>query len=371
MKRVHVWSALALAALVVGCSKTDPAASTPTPGAAAAKQSSAPPANAAPDVYVQSLVNSMVAGDAAVLWNALPAKYQSDVAGLKNEFAGKMDADLWNKGFTVAGKLASLLKDKKAFLLGSPLAAQIPPPFKPMVESNWDAVSGGLSSLVNSEIKTLEGLKGADIGKYLGSTGTVLFGSVMKAAMAADPEAAAKFSKSKIELVKQDGDTAVLKMIVDGEAKPEEKTFKKVDGKWLPAEMVDGWDKTIADAKGELAGINVTPEMKAQFNGAVGMVEPILDKLLAAKDQAAFDGEVQGLMAIAAMLGGGPPGGAMQGPPRSQPHEPDTSVPATLPGGVTIPPPPGTTPVLQPGPGPSITPPTITPPPSSAPAPNP
>jgi hypothetical protein len=384
MTAYRVWTASALAALmaVAGCSKSEPAANAPaTPVEAAAKSAPAPAAaGSAPEVYVQGLVNSLVAGDAAVMWNALPAKYQADVVGLKNEFAGKMDADLWNKGFTVAGKLASLLKDKKAMLLGSPLAAQIPPPFKPMIESNWDAVTGALSSLVNSEVKTLEGLKSADVGKFLGSTGTALVGGVMKAAMASDPEAAAKFAKSKIVLVKEEGDTAVLKMVVEGDPKQEEKTFKKVDGKWLPVEMVDGWDKTIADAKVELAGINVTPEMKAQFNGAVGMIEPILDKLLAAKDQAAFDGEIQGLLALAAMFGGGPPGGAMSGPPGAMSGPPGGApsglpgaAPGTLPGGVTVPPPgapsglptlpPSTTPVVPPT-TPTTTPPATTTPPS-------
>ena len=197
----------------------------------------------------------------------------------------------------------------------------------------------------------------------------------MKALESTAPEAAegmAKVRKSKVVLVKQEGDVAVLKLEVEGEPKAEEKTFRKVDGKWLPAEMVDSWDATMTNAKTELAGLTITPEMKAQFNGAVGMVEPILDKLIAAKDQAAFDGEVQGLMAIAAMFGGGPPGGSMQGPPGGAPSGlPGGLPPSGLPGG--LPPaggPSGLPPLTPPAGLPSL-PPSTTPvaPPSTTPAP--
>jgi hypothetical protein len=388
MKTYRAWSALACLALAVGCSKSEPAggsAGTAVKASGAAAAPAAAPADKA-DAYMQGIVDAVGRGDAATMWNALPPKYQADVTSLKNEFAAKMDPDLWNKAFVVAGKLTTLLKDKKAMILASPLGAQVPPPIKIMAEANWDTVAGSLNTVVNSEIKTLEGLKSAEPGKFLSSTGTTVVTSVMKTLESTAPEAAAgmaKVRKSKVVLVKQEGDVAVLKLEVEGEPKAEEKTFRKIDGKWLPAEMVDSWDATMTNAKTELAGLTITPEMKAQFNGAVGMVEPILDKLIAAKDQAAFDGEVQGLMAIAAMFGGGPPGGSMQGPPGGAPSglpSPSGLPPAGLPGGLppaggpgglptTTPPPSGLPPLTPPAGLPSlppsttpVAPPTTTPP---------
>lgn len=335
-----------VALLAAGCSKSEPAAAPPggtSTGAkpAAAAAAAAPAASAKADVYVQGILQSLSSGDAAAVWNALPAKYQADVTGLKNEFASKMPADLWNKAFTVVGKAAGVLKDKKEFMLKSAPVAGAGPEGKVKVEQNYDAAVALLATLANSEIKTVDGLKATDPGRFLSSTGSNLLSGGIKIFAAADPMNQTNLDKlrqSKVVLVKEEGDTAVLKMETPGENDKEEKTFKKVDGKWLPEDMVKDWDKQMADAKSELAMMAIPDEQKGPILGILAQVDSTLDKLAAAKDQAAFDAEMQGamiqLLPVIGMFSGA--GGAMSGPGATTGPPPDK-----LPPGAGLPPGPG------------------------------
>jgi hypothetical protein len=384
MKLSRMYWIVGLAVATVGCSKSEtPPAATVGGSAAGAKPAAAAaaaPAAVAPDVYMQGVVDAFAAGNTGALWNALPTKYQSDVTSLKNEFAGKMDGEVWNKSFAVIGKLSGVLKSKKDFILKSQMTAGAPPEVKATFEKSWDDVVGMLNTLANSEIKTIDGLKAADPGRFLNATGGAVVGGIMKTAESTNPEAKAgidKLRKAKVSLVKQDGDTATLKLEAPGEP-AEEKVFKKVDGKWLPDDMVAGWDKNIADAKTDLSTMTIPPEQKGLVLQTIGQVDTLLDKLAAANDQAAFDAELGGAMMqflplLGALSGGG--GGAMSGPPGAMSGPPPGAAPpSTLPSGAGIPAGPGGIPAGVPSLPATTTPPagstpaTITPPATTTPA---
>jgi hypothetical protein len=349
------WLTVGLLVLTVGCNKGEPAGSAGGGAGGYGAAPSKPPVDVAPDVYVQGVINSALTGDAGAVWNALPAKYQADVKSLKDEFAGKVDAEMWNKGFEVVGKLGRVLRDKKDFILAGALGGFLPAESKEPIKANWDSVVGLLNTLATSEIKTVDGLKQADPGRFLSSTGTAVLSGGLKAA-AADKDAAEKLAKArtaKVILDKHEGDTATLKLEVDGKLEPEVKEFKKIDGKWLPADMIADWDKGVADMKNDMSSLAVPPEQKLAVMGMLASVDQLLDKLLAAKDQAAFDGEVgMAMMQFGPLLGGlGGGGGAMSGPPVGLP-----------PGGA-----PSASGFDGPSFTPPIVPPTITPPPVTPP----
>ena len=116
-----------------------------------------------------------------------------------------------------------------------------------------------------------------------------------------------------------------MKIEIEG-APPRDQKLKKVDGKWLPAEMVDGWEENMAKAKAGLAGADMTAQ-KPQAMMMLGMVEKVADDLLAAPDEQAFQNVINNVMAmVGPMLGplmggaGGIPGAAPPGavPPPEQ-----------------------------------------------------
>lgn len=341
------WSAVGLLVLTAGCNKGGPAAGSAAGGAAASVPAKAA-TGVAPDVAMNDLMKSLSAGDTGAIWTAMPAKYQNDVKAVKNEFAAKMDADLWNKGFTVLGKTATLLKSKKDMILACPMMAGAPPESKAAMTKDWDSLVGVVDTLANSEIKTIDGLKKADPGQFFSSTGTTIAGHSVKAVKSANPDAANELKgvgETKFTLIKQDGDKATLKRESPGEPAQDEQ-FVKIDGKWVPEKVATDWDMELAGYKEKIATMVIPPEAKTQVMDVMTQVEGTLDKLIAAKDQAAFDGELLGMLVTFGPLmqnfGGGAP--AMSGPP-----------PGALPGGgPAISPPKIDTP--------KITPPTVTPP---------
>lgn len=344
------WTAVACLAIALtgGCSKSG---STPSPDK--------------PDVYIQSLFNSISSGDSKAVWNALPAKYQSDVVGLKNDFAAKMDADVWNKAFVVVAKAAHVLKTKKDMLLQNPLLTLLPPDAMNSLKGSWDTVAGMIETLAQSEIKTLDGLKSADPATFFASTGNALFGSGLKVAETFPPaaERVAKAKKVKVSLLKLDGDTATVKVETEGEPTSED-VVKRIDGKWLPIEIVNDWDKNIAAAKANLADLNIPPELKPSLMEGLTAVEGRIDALQAATDQATFDKELVNLTQVVQAFMASPmpdvkPTGT-GAPGAGAPGAPPLGGPALGNGPGSLP-----APGSLPKPNATITPPTFNPPPGA------
>ena len=115
----------------------------------------------------------------------------------------------------------------------------------------WDRVVAIFETLVDSDIKTVQGLKTVDPEKFLGTTGSRLSRNFKDLATAvADDEAEdvfAQLRQTKVNVVKNEADRATLS--IETPDKPA-KTVEMVrfEGKWLPAEMVTNWDTGIAQA---------------------------------------------------------------------------------------------------------------------------
>ncbi|MEZ4465298.1 MAG: hypothetical protein R3F43_12640 [bacterium] len=145
-------AALAGTMAFAGCNKdATPAAGEAAKGdnkagaAAGPAKAAEAPAAATADAAIMGVMTGMTKGDPAPLWAFLPGSYQADVTALVHDFGGKLDAELYDKGFAVLGKAINVLKTKKDFILKSPIMAQamqnpmLPPE---AFQKNWDAVVG-------------------------------------------------------------------------------------------------------------------------------------------------------------------------------------------------------------------------------------
>lgn len=269
----------------------------------------AAPATAAeaPDVYIQNLLKEISQGNGAAIWKALPEDYQGDVEDLVEEFAKNMDADVWDGAFKVVGKLAKVMKDKKEFIFASELSKAAPPPQIDEAKKNWDSVVDAINSIATSDISTLEGLKDLDAEEFFEKTGNKVVGGLLKASENT-PQAAEglkKLKAAKVTLVSKEGDDAVLKFETEGE-EPKEEKYTLVDGKWLPAKMVDDWDDSIEKAKAGLAKVKLPAETKAQVMQFIGIGNSLLDSLLAAKTQEEFDAALKSIQGLIPGAGGPP-----------------------------------------------------------------
>ena len=81
--------------------------------------SSSPPSSTAqdgPESVVSTPIKALEEKNPKLIWNMLPASYQSDINELVQEFAKNMDAQLWTAGVEFLGETGKLLEAQKGLL---------------------------------------------------------------------------------------------------------------------------------------------------------------------------------------------------------------------------------------------------------------
>jgi hypothetical protein len=257
-----------------------------------------------PDGTVQKVTSDLANDRPQVVWQALPASYQSDIREVIVAFADKLDADLWNRTFAVLGKITRVAKEKKEFILATIGEAPVPQlqgENLENLEENWDHVVAIFETIAASEIRTVAGLKKLDPEKFLSTTGSQLSKNFKDLATAvADEETAEVFEKigqTKVTVVKSEGETATLSIETPGQS-AETIEMVRFEGKWLPAEMVANWDTGIEQAKQSIAQIDFSGPSREMYLGVIGQFEQTLDQMLAANSQEQFNQAVGGLQAM-------------------------------------------------------------------------
>ena len=261
-----------------------------------------------PDAVVQDLAKSLDEGHPEALWDALPASYQTDINEILSLFATNMDKDVYNKGFTVANKLVSVLKDKEEFILAHPMIMG-------MTQGKADnetyaAVVSVLEVFTASEITTLEGVGKLDVPAFLKSTGGKLIesGKTLSKLSPDDQPQIDKLSDIEVKLINQTADKATIS-VKSGE-ETEEVELVLVEDKWVPTEMAAGWKDGVAEAMKKLGELpsQMTPEDKTQAMMGMDMAISALDQIGNASTQEEFEQAIGGIMGMAM-------GGGMGGPP--------------------------------------------------------
>lgn len=273
-----------------------------------------------PDGTIKYVSDHLADGHPEVLWEALPTQYRKDINGLTHLFASKVDPELWNKGFNLLQKTATVLKDKKDLFLGSQMFAMAGEN-KETIAGNWDTGTSVFSTLVNSDISSLETLQKIDWGRYLASTGADLMQMAQSASKATDEDAYQKdfvdaIKGMSVKVIEESADSATVAITAPGKD-PETTSLTKVDGRWVPADMAKDWDTKVADARAKLEAITpeAMAEQKVQAMMMLGMAEAMVDQIAQAQTSEQLDQMLQGMLGgmMGAVMGGGMGGGMDQG----------------------------------------------------------
>lgn len=269
-----------------------------------------------PDGTVLYVTQHVADGHPEVLWEALPASYQSDIAGLTHDFAAKIDAEAWNKTFAVSGKAIKLLQDKKELFFQTSLF-NMAGDKKNEIAANWDTATLALGTLIGSDVSDLEKLKTIDWKAFLATTGADLMELSRKASAATEEnsyetEFLAKARGLKVEVKENQGDTATL-MMTSPDEEPEELKMTRIEGRWVPNDLSDDWKKDVADARLKID--KMTPEtmaqQKVQYMMGLAMAEGLIDQLAQAQTPEQLE---QMLGGIFGMFMGGHGQGSDQAP---------------------------------------------------------
>ena len=257
-----------------------------------------------PDGFFVATSRTMAEGKPQHAWRAMPESYRGDIDALVQEFAGKMDADVWDKGFGVARKFNQVLDKQRDLILANPFMAMLP--VKPDdIKEQLDGIVGALGALLASEISTLDGLKGLDLDDFMSGTMSKVFAPIREMAESSGQDLAAGWMEAnfKSSVVTEDGDTATIKLELEGKEAEEHKVVK-VDGVWVPEEMARDWKSKIAEAREGLASMVIDPASKMEIMTGIGAMDAMLDQLLAAKDATEFGQALGQAMEMFGKLGG-------------------------------------------------------------------
>ena len=321
----------------------------------------APPSSTAqdgPESVVSTPIKALEEKNPKLLWEMLPASYQSDINELVQEFAKNMDAQLWTAGVEFLAETGKLLEAQKGLL--AKMGAESDPTMNAKeAEQGMEMFAKAIKKLVDSDLGSLNKMKSIDLGKVTDTLGKDILNLAEETAKLtgdADPFKLEAMKQVKLEVVSQDGDNATVKISglpevdlsglqggglppgipglpggADGLTIPDfsslesgEQKLVKVEGKWVPADLAEGWKAGIDEVKQGLGEIgNIPAEEKQMALMMIGSLTKALDGMKKAKNEPEFQlaafGALGAVMAGAGGLEGlggpGGPGGAPGGFP--------------------------------------------------------
>jgi len=269
------------------------------------------------------------AGHLEVLWHALPQEMRDEMDSPElrqavNPFM-QQQSQMLKSVETLVFKAIEVLVTKKDYVLGSAMMDQVPPATLPMVKQAYDPAVGMIFEL--SDL----GFRSSDLQKFSITTLVDHYGprvgSHMKGLMGLlPPEVTASIiGDLKVEMI--DSDNGIVKApetpgfagaAAELDIESEDMKMTRFMGRWIPTDLATEWPTMQAMMKSDLQETLEAQQNSEDMQGAMmmvgmmtGVVGGVLDQLLAADSQEAFD---QVLMQSAAMLGPNLGGGGLGGP---------------------------------------------------------
>ncbi len=284
--------------------------------------------------------------DPKLLWEMLPPSYQTDVTNLIHDFVNNMDQQIWDKLFELLQQAGLLLNEKQDLItamIEESLGGSGASPEE--MQQSIEMMGEMLKTLVESDLGKHEKAKSMDPGKFLDETGKDLFKLIAETSKLeeGDPwntDIKAKLKDIKVEVISEESDTATISVSgmpdlpdideltaqlpdFDNSGMPElsmlkngEQEVVKIEGKWIPKVMADGWKKTMTEASErintdlkDLLG----PEEKKQIMNILNAVQVGMTGATKAKTQQELQmAMMQAVMGALMSAGGGEGGGLFQ-----------------------------------------------------------
>jgi hypothetical protein len=254
-----------------------------------------------PDGTIRAVAEQLADGKPEIMWIALPESYRNDLTELTHGFAAKIDPQLYDRSLAVARRGVEVLQEKKDLILQSQTLAMTDVDPEEM-DQILGSVLGIAHTLLSSEITTLQGLQTVDWGNYLATTGTAVMEQVRSVPTDDGDDPLADLKTVQVEVLESSDDTAVVRLSMADE-EPEEVPMTRVEGRWVPQELVDGWSEGVDEARRKID--ELSPEQMEEIKGqalmGLAMAEGVIEQVAAVETVEQFD-ELIGPM-IEAIMG--------------------------------------------------------------------
>ncbi|SMP62907.1 SLA1 homology domain 1, SHD1 [Neorhodopirellula lusitana] len=244
--------------------------------------------------------------DPGGVWELMPASFRRDADEVASLFAKSVDDQTWNHAVEVIEKLHRLVGEKSEFIINS--SFQTSSKEKPAIAEVLKSVTPLIREVLDSDLCDQDAMKSFDGNRFFQSQYPQIKRRVLEALRVYEETGTHSFRQADRKffytLISVEGDTATVKMSALQEDK--EQTFRRIDDRWLPADLIDQWPDQTAKARTILESLQ-TPEGKqsiAKVRQFIAMASGMLDPLLNANTQAEFDQASSSLVAMVPMVMG-------------------------------------------------------------------
>lgn len=252
----------------------------------------------APDEAMRTIVAQLAEGNGGILWQAMPASYQTDVNELAQLAGSQLDAELYDRSFSMIARLVEVAQKQKAFILGTQLGGPQDPDQIARIEAAWPSIIGFLESITNSSIASTGGLQAFDGERFFNVTVSELLNHVEAlSALGDDPVSFDDYKDVAIKMLDLT-ETSVTLETTSPEGVVESEALTKVEGRWVPSELAEGWASEFVEAKAKLEALDPAQiaQQKPQIMTVFSMIDGVLIQIEAAETQEQFDQALQGAM---------------------------------------------------------------------------
>jgi hypothetical protein len=274
--------------------------------------------------FIDTVMAEIKKSNPVILWDALPSKKQKDVEDLVVSFSKQIDP----KTFDIIRKTKNLVfeiaKKQQQFILNSAVLG-IPADQKSKIDGSYPAILALFENYVPNDFLDSSRLQQGNLRELVQSWSSKLNASTQELAKTlpeGDPIRAQLMDFSGIPYAIESATSSEAKIKIKlpsptGAPQDFPIVLVPIDGRWLPKEMVAGWDTFISQARAAI-GMIKADQMHQTVSGALIFANAPLQNLKNAKTQEEFDKVLTQLRdtfanMAAAQAGGarpaGPPGG--------------------------------------------------------------
>lgn len=230
--------------------------------------------------------------DPGVLWDLLPPSYQTEVNGWCRRLATGLPGRTYDKLFIAMRKAGIVIKSQSEKILNFGPTRYAMAMARGADEDDMLAMMNAIANipilLGDSDIATIARLKTVDVGQFLHETGTRMWQQGARAYRVTGESVGSSFESFTYKTIKSEGDRAQLEVELKGVKQL--MAFTRVEGRWLPSDLVDNWAKTRKSVEGFLDSLD-SPETQAYLKGMETQLDEViadLDTLKAIKSRGKF-----------------------------------------------------------------------------------
>ncbi|GIX03060.1 MAG: hypothetical protein KatS3mg113_0066 [Planctomycetaceae bacterium] len=236
---------------------------------------------------VRSALQHLANGRWSDAYDYFPLSYQRELDQTIQRLAGRFDAPLWSRGFTVLRKSSEVLAKHRDQLLPALMALgeePITPEAQQRISHNWQSLMLVMTRLLDSGWDRLERLQQFSVKEFLAEHG----GSLSMLLATADPSALERLQQlaaADIKVLQHQGDRATLRFTLPMQAESYDVPFVYVEGRWIQQHWADAWKRLLAglSEKIEPWTEDQGQQLRDRLQQQLQELEQLLDQMLAAE----------------------------------------------------------------------------------------